>query len=90
MTLRKNIFKNFTKQQNFRPDQTESICWRKVNVIQKLKFGIERVEKIAGEKEKMLLSVFSFSHNIFKSFPFECQEKSILWSRVNALPQGKI
>ena len=39
----------------------------KINVTQKLKFVSLRVEDI-GEKEKMLVtSIFSFSHNVFKS-----------------------
>ena len=43
---------------------------KKINVTQKLKISLGRGEKTLWEKEKMLgTSIFSFSHNVFKSFP---------------------
>ena len=37
----------FTKRQNLRLVQIESICWGKINV--KFKFGLGRIENIVGE-----------------------------------------
>ena len=41
----------FTKRQIFRLVQTESITDDKINVIEKLKFCLERVENIVGKGE---------------------------------------
>ena len=37
----------------------------KINVNEKLKFGLGRVENIVGKGEMLITSIFSFSHNIF-------------------------
>ena len=59
----------FTKQQIFRLVQTESICrWQnKSDLKTEIPFGIGR--KDYGKWEKMVVtSIFSFSHDFFKSF----------------------
>ena len=37
------------------------------NMNKKLKFGLGRVENIVGKGENAGTSIFSFSHNVFKS-----------------------
>ena len=37
-----------------------------LNVYQKLKFALGRVETIVGKGENAGTSIFSFSHNVFK------------------------
>ena len=39
----------------------------KINVCEKLKFGLGRVEKIVGKGENAVYQHFSFFHNVFKS-----------------------
>ena len=80
MNLRKAIFQGvkhrttglmsqlFTKQQNFRPVQIESICRRHFKWELKIEICFGKGRKLV-EKVKMLVSsIFFFSHKIFKSF----------------------
>ena len=39
----------------------------KINVTQKFKFELGRVENIVGKEENAGISIFPFSHNVFKS-----------------------
>ena len=39
----------------------------KINMAEKLNFVLERAENIAGKGENAVTSIFSFSHNVFKS-----------------------
>ena len=43
----------------------------KVNVNEKFKFGLGRVENIAQKEIMLVTSTFSFSHNVFKSPLFQ-------------------
>ena len=40
----------------------------KINVTEILRFVWRRVENIVGKEKMLVTSIFSFSHNVFKSF----------------------
>ena len=42
----------------------------KSNVTKKLKFVLERVENIVGKEKMLVISIFSFSNNVFKRLFF--------------------
>ena len=47
----------------------------KINVTQKLKFVLWKVENIVGKEENAGYSIFFFSHNVFKR-PLPAEKKS--------------
>ena len=54
-------------KKNLKQSRLKTFAHDNIKITQKLKFVLGRVEKL-WEKEKMLVtSIFSFSHNVFKS-----------------------
>ena len=51
----------------------------KVNVTSELKFVIGMVENIVGKGKMLVTSIFSFSHNAFKSCPLGSLKVGIVW-----------
>ena len=43
------------------------VGYEPINVTQKMKFVLGRVENIAKEGENLVANIFFFSHNVFKS-----------------------
>ena len=44
-----------------------------INMTQKLKYVLERLENIVGKGENAVTSIFFFSHNVFKRLLFQGQ-----------------
>ena len=62
----------------------EALADDKINVTEKWKLVSGRVENIVVKKEKiMVISIFSFSHNVFKSLLFQGPYKSGLCGKVS-------
>ena len=67
----------FTRRKNLGLVQIKSICRRQINVNEKLKFGLGRVEKHCRKRRKCWLPAFSpFQCNVFKSPLFQGRQKS--------------
>ena len=63
------FFWPFIYRQNFRLVQIESINFadNKINMTQKWKLCFRKVENIVGKWKMLIISIFSLSHDIFKS-----------------------
>ena len=62
-------------QQNFGPDQIETLADHKLNVTKVIIFFFDRVENIVGKEEIVCRSNFSFSHNVFKRLLSQTRQK---------------
>ena len=66
MQLKKSLFNSLPNDKFLDWSKVKALADVKINVTEKQKFVLVRAEKIIGKEKMLVVSIFSFSHYVFK------------------------